>query len=184
MRSSHPSIGFLSAAAAIVVALFASSSYAFTTPFRRLPRRKDTTLKRGDDNTEDSKIQGETSSDGYYHLQEKLTKAREMESSATECDFSEATSAFDRPLTFQDSLYGDDVAGIVKHLPALFDECKQLENTALGLKYANLRLAIFVIASNKLEGTMTPNASEGDTFQVILKYLESGGNVVYLIPSE
>jgi hypothetical protein len=42
---------------------------------------------------------------------------------------------------------------VVKHLPALFDQCKQLENTALGLQYANLRLAILVIGSNKLEGT-------------------------------
>jgi fido (protein-threonine AMPylation protein) len=183
MSPGQPSIGFLYATAFIVVVLFASNSYAFTPVLPlRPPRRKDTTLKRGDDNTENSKIEDETSSDGYYYLQDKITKAREMESSATDCDFSEATSAFDRPLTFQDSLYGDDVAGMVKHLPALFDQCKQLENTALGLEYANLRLAIFVLGSNKLEGTMTPNASEGDTFQVLLKYLKFGGNVVHLIP--
>jgi hypothetical protein len=31
---------------------------------------------------------------------------------------------------------------------------------------------------------MTPNASEADTFQVLLKYLKSVGNVVHLISSE
>jgi hypothetical protein len=110
--ASHPFTGFLSAAALIVAALFASNSYAFT-PVRvlRPPKRKDTTLKRGDENTETSNIQDETGSDGYYHFQEKFTKAREMKLSATECDFSEATCVFDRPLTFPDSLYGDNVAG-------------------------------------------------------------------------
>jgi Fic family protein len=177
MSTSQPSIRFLSAAAFIGVALFASNNEAFA-PALLSFKRRDKSLEYDDDNTENSKIQ--IVSDKYYHLQDRLTKAREMESPTTACDFSEATSAFDRPLTFQDSLYGDDVVGMVRHLPALFDQCKQLENTDLAINYANLHLPMFVIVSNKLEGTFTPNASEGDTFQVLLKYLESGG----LIPLE
>jgi fido (protein-threonine AMPylation protein) len=181
MSASQPFIGFLSAAAFIVIALYASTSDAFA-PVLRFSRRKDTTLKRDDDNTENSKVR--VTSGHYYYLQEELTKAREMKSSASECDFSEATSAFDRSLTFQDSLYGDDIAGMVKHLPALVDHCKQLEKTTLGIKYANLRLLIFVIGSNKLEDTFSPDASEDDTFQVLLKYLECGENVAQSIPLE
>jgi hypothetical protein len=177
-----PSIGFLSAAAFILVALYASNSDAFAPVLRFPTRRKDTTLKCNDDNTENSKVR--ETSDHYYYLQEELTKAREMESWATECDFLEATSAFDSSLTFQDSLYGDDIAGMVKHLPALVDQCTQLEKTTLGINYANLRLPIFVIGSNKLEGTFSPNASEDATFQVLLKYIECGGNAVHLSPLE
>jgi Fic family protein len=168
MSTIQPFIRFLSTAAFIGVALFASNSEAFAQALLS-PRRRDAALKGGDDDTENFKI-------------DKLTKAREMEFPPTASDFSESTSAFDRPLTFRDSLYGDNVAEMVRHLPALFDECKQLENTALGLKYANLRVPMFVIGSNKLEGTFTPNASERDTFQVLLKYLESGDNVVHLMP--
>jgi hypothetical protein len=76
MSASMPSIGFLSAAAFILVALYASNSDAFAPVLRFPTRRKDTTLKCNDDNTENSKVR--ETSDHYYYLQEELTKAREM----------------------------------------------------------------------------------------------------------
>ena len=116
------------------------------------------------------------------YLQDDLTRAREAETRPADSDFSGATSAFDRPITVKNS-YGDDVVGMVKHLPALFDQSKQLENTELGQKYASLRLPIFILGSNKLEGTLSPHASEGDTFDFLLKYVENGTDAVHLIPS-
>lgn len=81
------------------------------------PRRKFTSLNIGDDTMENSTTRD---SDGYDYLQEQLKTSRESESSPSACDISEVTSAFDRPLSFHDSLYGDDM---VKDLPALVDRC-------------------------------------------------------------
>ncbi|KAL7555462.1 hypothetical protein ACA910_020188 [Epithemia clementina (nom. ined.)] len=79
---------------------------------------------------------------------------------------------FERPLSIYKVLYDDDIESMKLSLPELMDKCKLLGETQAGKNYSNLRLPVFILASNKLEGTSSPNASEGETFKIILDFLK------------
>jgi hypothetical protein len=84
-----------------------------------------------------------------------------------------AAPAFERPLSFCASLYDDDVKSMFEELPDLVDTCKRFGETKKGKDYAELCLPAFIIDSNKLEGTLSPGASEGETFKVLCNFLLS-----------
>ena len=82
-------------------------------------------------------------------------------------------SAFDRPLPIcRGLLYDDNIAEMKTGLPELVEKCQRLRDTDLGQNFALLRLPIFVLASNTLEGTSSDTASEEETFKVILNFLQ------------
>lgn len=112
-----------------------------------------------------------------------LTKERRSQYTPSQHDFSDLTSAFDCPIDVL-NIYGDCAESMVRDLPALFDQCKQFENTGIGREFLVHRLPMFILGSNKLEGTMGADASERETFQFILKILEADAGAFHVIPQE
>ena len=84
---------------------------------------------------------------------------------------------FERPLSIHNNLYGDDILSMKLYLPELTAKCQRLRETMKGQNYSELRLPIFVLSSNKLEGTLSPDYSEGETFKVILNSLKQSSEL-------
>ena len=170
--------------AAVVTALvlLSTKSEAFSPALTSFERLGKPLLASNDEGQDFNNMQGPPSYEAPRFSEEELTRAREMEVSRSDYDFSEGTCAFDHEIAVK-NIYGDDTMGMVRHLPALYDQCKQLEKTSMGLRYAEIRLPMFIIGSNKLEGTLSTIVSEDDTFKFLLDYVQQESTVAKdLIP--
>ena len=186
-----PSKAYISAGALLVAtAVMAASTYAFSPTLPSFVRQRhplSVAAKSGEDD-----VEGDTEQDRRSTSPEKMpgypqddqTRAREAESVPGENDFCPETVYFDKPIVVK-NFYGDDVTGMVRQIPAAFDEFKQLESSFFGQRYINMRHAVYVLASTKLEGILSEGASEGETFNFLRQLVEPlGDDSVHLIPPE
>ena len=180
---------YLTAAALAAVAalmVVKTDAFSLTLPSRTRRRPHLSANPRDGENEEpDTEIEHPSLSEnpGVFD-QEELTRAREAESIPGENDFCAGTTRFDMPISVQNS-YGDDVAAAVRHLPAAFDQCKQLEGTFFGDDYIKIRYPIYVLASTKLEGILNKGASEGDTYKFLEELVEAHSKSgINIIPAE
>jgi hypothetical protein len=92
-----------------------------------------------------------------------------------------SADAWERPMAKK---YDDDINEMFQDLPGLVREARELQQTPIGKRFNRLRKPAFIWGSNKLEGTLSPCASQGETFKTVLAFLEKADSTVHIIPWE
>jgi fido (protein-threonine AMPylation protein) len=75
----------------------------------------------------------------------------------------------------------DDICERLDDLSCLVREGRELQQTPTGKRFNLLRTPAFIWGSNKLEGTLSPHSSEGETLKTVLAFLEKPDSSVHTI---
>jgi hypothetical protein len=92
--------------------------------------------------------------------------------------------AWGRPMVFTAKKCDDDINEMFEDLSRLVREARELQQTPTSKRFNILHTPAFILGSNKLEGTMSPCASEGETLKTVLAFLEKPDSSVHINPWE